>query len=518
MSKKNKTIKNFNHITMKKGIIILTLALTFGGSVSAQQIPLFSQYIFNPYMLNPSMAGQQNEHINLFLAHRSQWTGIPGSPVTSVLAIDGPIVSDKVGFGVNFFNDVTDITKRMGGYASYSYRFDIDNDNSIVPGLSLGVVDNQIDFSKAVVRDNEDPILFSESQRKATFDANFGVSYFFRDLVEAGIAVPQLLGNSFNFTDNESAAAYSLTQHVVFHAKYNYDINDDYSVHPLVALRYAPKTPMQYDINLIAGYRDFVWIGLAYRSNYAAGVNARVTIHDNLSLGMSYDFITTPLKTYAGSNSEIIVSYTFRQKDDKADLVSLEDVSDMHFKLRQNQKVIDDNKAEIERLSNQVDSLMKLKPETTTPVEDSSDKDNSSINNSSSQSDTTANSADSSSTNSSQSENINDSTHDNMEKETEASTLGSEFRMGHQEDFIDELGEHHKGLYLVVGSFGVKENAVNAKTKADEQGYPDTKILYNSVRKIYNVYVGQPEDTEKAVGELDKARGAYPDAWILVLE
>ena len=47
----------------------------------AQQFPLTTQYLFNPYALTPSMAGVTG-YSEIFLNYRSEWTGIEGHPQT----------------------------------------------------------------------------------------------------------------------------------------------------------------------------------------------------------------------------------------------------------------------------------------------------------------------------------------------------------------------------------------------------------------------------------------------------
>ena len=41
---------------------------------------------------------------------------------------------------------------------------------------------NKIDFSKAVVRDGDDPFLYTEAQSKAAFSADFGLAYTWKKL------------------------------------------------------------------------------------------------------------------------------------------------------------------------------------------------------------------------------------------------------------------------------------------------------------------------------------------------
>src|SRR5882672_9984639 len=65
---------------MKKYIFFVVQLLIRANAV-AQQDPLYSQYLNNPFVLNPAYAGL-TDNLNLSISYRSQWTGLEGSPKT----------------------------------------------------------------------------------------------------------------------------------------------------------------------------------------------------------------------------------------------------------------------------------------------------------------------------------------------------------------------------------------------------------------------------------------------------
>ena len=75
------------------GILIALLVLvlpSFG-----QQDPLFSQYMFNPLIINPAYAGSR-EALSATILHRSQWVGFDGAPTTQTLGVHAPLRKKKV--------------------------------------------------------------------------------------------------------------------------------------------------------------------------------------------------------------------------------------------------------------------------------------------------------------------------------------------------------------------------------------------------------------------------------------
>lgn len=293
--------------------IYITLALLTAAMIrsEAQQLPLYSQSYFNPFLYNPATAGV-NEGTNAYLVHRRQWTGMPGSPVTNAFTVDGFFDDKNVGLGLAIFNDVQDITERLGIYTSYAYRLKLNDDMQLRFGLTVGFLDNRIDYSRAVVKDADDPMLFGTMERKSALDANIGVSYNWKDL-RVGFSVPQLIGQHVELANYDTRSYYQLNRHYLATVSYKWVFNESMqlALEPMAMVRFMPHTPAQYDILAQCSWKDMVWVGVAYRSNYAVGVNARVKLFGNLSAGYAYDIIISPLKTSAGVSHEFMLGYKF---------------------------------------------------------------------------------------------------------------------------------------------------------------------------------------------------------------
>lgn len=293
---------------MKK---LLLSALVAGSLVSAgyaQQLPLYSQSYFNPFMYNPATTGVSGE-TNAYLVHRSQWTGMPGGPVTNAFTLDGFMDDKNIGLGMMIFNDKQDINERLGIYADYAYRLKLNDDMQLRFGLSLGFLDNRIDFANAIVRDAADPMMFTQQQRKSGLDANLGTSFNWKEL-RVGISVPQLIGQRLEYANYDTRSYYQLSRHYLGTVSYKYEISD-FAIEPMVVVRWLPHTPFQYDVNAMGSWKNMVWLGVSYRSNFAVGINARVKLFGNLSAGYAYDIMITPLKTSAGISHEFMLGYRF---------------------------------------------------------------------------------------------------------------------------------------------------------------------------------------------------------------
>lgn len=85
--------------------------------------------------------------------------------------------------------------------------------------------------------------------------------------------------------------------------------------------------------------------------------------------------------------------------------------------------------------------------------------------------------------------------------------------------FADEKGEPAgNGYYVVIGSFGSKENAERFKAASIIKGHRNTKIIQNKVTKMYNIFALKTNNKKDADLERSKYKGEYSNVWILKLE
>jgi len=70
-----------------KRLIIITILLILGFENSnAQQLPQFTQYMYNTISINPAYAGSRNA-LSIVALNRNQWAGFDGGPQTQTLSI-----------------------------------------------------------------------------------------------------------------------------------------------------------------------------------------------------------------------------------------------------------------------------------------------------------------------------------------------------------------------------------------------------------------------------------------------
>src|SRR6478672_2891145 len=97
------------------------LFLTVSNGLSAQQLPLYSEYMFNTFEINPAYAGARDA-VQITSMFRKQWTGFKSAPQSTFLSVDMPIPDKRIGLGLKIVDDRDEITKTVGAQAAYAYK------------------------------------------------------------------------------------------------------------------------------------------------------------------------------------------------------------------------------------------------------------------------------------------------------------------------------------------------------------------------------------------------------------
>lgn len=460
---------------MKKKLITFALALVASAGIKAQQLPLFSQYYYNRFLYNPAFTGTESQ-TNAFLIHRSQWKDIPGAPVTYALTVDGPLSKNKIGLGLSLFNDQMDIFNRSGLYASYSYRLTLTEGHDLSLGLSAGIIDNKIDFSNTSAHDANDPLLYNQTQRKVTVDANFGVAYMWNDL-KVGISVPQILGNKINYLETNTNVYTTLKRHLIAGVSYDLTLSEaaEIDFYPSFMLRYVKGAPVQFDINANFAWKDMLRAGFSYRFGYAVGFNIGAKLNDNLIAGYTYELVVSPIGNYSGGGHEVMLGFTFGgnsggASDEEIDLLNqrIDNAESTNDSLANElNKKDEQHDQEIELLNEEIE-ILKLENEGGGAPNDNTSQDN------------------------------------------------SEVRIENASDFQDEAGNPlTPGFYVIMGAYKNKENALNAKKQFQEK-YP--AVLIYKTNDLHYINVFYTSNEAAALQYAEEQRKIQPDVWVFQLK
>jgi type IX secretion system PorP/SprF family membrane protein len=278
--------------------IIITLAVIVFGTVQvkAQLTGFHSVYFDNEYLGNPAMAGME-KGLNVNLGYQAQWTTIPGGPKLQNVTADYNS-GDRVGLGVMVNADQAGLISRTRAMATYAYHLPLSANDKLNFGLSLGVSDTYIDYSK-INGDQSDPQAAAFNQRTVYIDGDFGAAYTNNKLTLQG-TIPNLKSIFFP-TENENLEVDRLTFFTA--ASYKQSFNGC-MIEPKVVYRGVKG----FD-NILDGGANFLLTNYGfnvsgmYHSNQTITAGLGLDLHV-MTLLFAYTNNTGPLQAYANNTLE----------------------------------------------------------------------------------------------------------------------------------------------------------------------------------------------------------------------
>ncbi len=269
---------------MKKSTIIIVLGILSFSAV-AQQDPLYSQYIFNPYLLNPAYSGFSKD-LNAMAAYRVQWVGFNGSPTTFSGTANMSLVDNKMGLGILVLNDKIGTNSTTEFSATYAYHLELTNGSRISFGLQAGGINFQNDFNELIASPG-DPQL---QNRVSEFAPNFGTGVIYsNDRLFASLSVPKLLKTGSQ-TGGDELALYN--QHFYLQAAYMVFLSSRLRLKPFMLARFVGGAQPNLDAGATLLIDNSYSFGIMTRKFHTYGMLASFNIGDNLRLGYVYEMPT----------------------------------------------------------------------------------------------------------------------------------------------------------------------------------------------------------------------------------
>ena len=183
-----------------KRIIKVLICLLIPLNMLGQLTPFTNQYVLNPLTINPAFAGSRGA-LNIAAFYRKQWVGIAGAPETMTLAVDAPLLDDKLGLGLIIISDKIGVTNATQFNTNYAYKISA-GEGVLSLGLGAGMVVTHTAWSDLIVLDPGDEYYLDDSRVFVVPNFSFGTYYSYHNFF-AGFSIPKLLGYKFNFDKNK---------------------------------------------------------------------------------------------------------------------------------------------------------------------------------------------------------------------------------------------------------------------------------------------------------------------------
>ncbi len=278
---------------------ILLVATILGAVIqaTAQQDPIYAQYLNNPLTINPAYAGSNNM-FNASLQYRTQWAGIDANPVTVNFSSHMSVYRNKVGVGVMVVEDKLGDTNNTEFNTMYSYKIQI-NDSYLSFGLQTGFIRYKTDPSLLTIRDPGDPA-FSQLT-ETTFNTGAGV-ILKNDRYMIGFSAPRLLPATVS-QGGQQIELYK--QHYYLFGSYIMFLSEDIRFKPSVLLR-GTQNSYSVDLNASFNIREFYTAGIFTRNFATYGVLVQAML-SKVRLGYVFELPGGSASTLNFASHELMV-------------------------------------------------------------------------------------------------------------------------------------------------------------------------------------------------------------------
>lgn len=277
----------------------------------AQQLPQFTQYMYNTISINPAYAGSR-ETLSVVGLHRSQWVGLDGGPTTQTISVHSPLRNDRVGIGFSFINDELGYENFTYFYGDFSYTIPIGEKSKLAFGMKGGFTQYNIDQSlldDATVVD--DPFFNDVSNR---WSPNIGLgAYLHSDRWYVGLSAPRILNTDYN-KGKDANIDYVALERVSYYftGGYVFDLSETTKFKPAMLLKGTNGAPLSFDITANFLFNETLWLGASYRINESAaafGGIADFQVSKQFRLGYAYEYPISEIRAYTSGTHEILLMY-----------------------------------------------------------------------------------------------------------------------------------------------------------------------------------------------------------------
>ena len=307
--------------------IIFILLLVLQEEGNAQVDAHFTQFYAYPQWLNPAFTGAMNGSYRVTGNYRKQWPTLNAALLSQAISADFSLPRN-FGLGLTLFNQKTEDGgyHYTSGYLSLSYQVHLTQYQILASGFQIGLLNRRVDPGNFQFGNQFNPLIGFDptlpSNENFTYpsatsmDGSFGLLYFDGD---PNHTLNPFLGFSvYHPTEPENRFISSANSNKVpirysMHGGFRFHLNDIIDVMPnAIYLSQANSNELIAGLSMnfkIDETKDFVF-GANYRIKDAIAPN--IGIHINgLTVGFSYDFNTSQIKTASTNNGGYELSISF---------------------------------------------------------------------------------------------------------------------------------------------------------------------------------------------------------------
>jgi type IX secretion system PorP/SprF family membrane protein len=298
-----------------KRILILNITMLIGLVAFGQQQPQYTQYMYNPTLINPAYAGSKG-FTSVYGLYRTQWVGLEGAPKTANISMNKPIEGSKLGYGISVLNDNIGVSDNTQLSVDLAYTLFLQNESRLAFGLKVSGNLLNVNYNKLNQYTPGEQVL--QNNITNMFSPNVGAGiYYYNKSSYLGASVPMLF-NSEKY-DDINRDQVNQRYHMYFMGGKVFDLSYNLKFKPAFISKVVPGAPLQLDLSSNFMFNDKFVVGAAYRWSASVSALAGFQVNDRLFIGYGYDTETTRLSSYNSGSHELFLQFDIFRKNSRID-------------------------------------------------------------------------------------------------------------------------------------------------------------------------------------------------------
>lgn len=301
---------------MKK--FLIGVCFLIGLKAFAQVEPVYSQYMFNPVVINPAYVGV-HDMASVYGMFRQQWVNFNSdyNPRTATISAQTTLPKNNLGVGLSYVNDRIGFQTTNEFNAMLAYKLPLGS-KSLSFGIQGGVMSANFDYDALNLEDETDELYFNGQGDGAGVapTIGFGALYNTKRLF-LGFSMPRVLEMKFEdgAGTEENPAQSRIDRNIMITGGYVFHLSKGVKLKPSTLIRYTEgeegfsEGRATYDVNMSILLKESIWAGVSFRSFNTCALMGQLKISQMLTTGLAWEFpIDSKNFSQVGSTFEIMLN------------------------------------------------------------------------------------------------------------------------------------------------------------------------------------------------------------------
>jgi len=286
-------------------VLAILLLMCSVPALQAQQDPMYNQYIFNAYTINPAEAGIRAYGTASFL-QRWQWLGVKGAPSTTSMGIESSYLSNW-GFGLNVVNDKLGPEVNQTVNLSTGYHIRLTDKFNLAAGINGAINHRRLDANSFNnLWDPDDPDLISINTVRPNVGGGLLV---YSEHAFIGLSMPRLM--EYKSSGAGQNLALDQVRHLFLYTGRIFDVSEKLKVKPSLLMKVVSGAPVQFDVNGVVSLAGLIDAGFNYRLGDGIGLLFGITMRQRLILNYAYEIPLSAIRNSSKQTHEVGIRYRF---------------------------------------------------------------------------------------------------------------------------------------------------------------------------------------------------------------